>query len=173
MLTNAAAIRVRPTLSVHGRKAVRDTVLPRGGGKAGRQPLFVPQDAYVLYSNYALYRCIDVFGSDVDEFRPERWAHEGAGDDLVEADNKEDKGAVGSYPNARLKPGRFSYLGFGAGQRSCPGEKLGKIPNAEARDADPPDTCLEENMQSALTDTTRFRVDNAGVRDCQAGAGIR
>lgn len=103
--------RLRPTLSVHGRKAIRDTVLPRGGGPDGCSPLFVPKKSYVLYSNYAMHRNPAIFSADldtkdpstlaadVDAFRPERWTS--------------------------INPSRFEFLPFGAGPRACPGEKMG------------------------------------------------
>ncbi|GAB7358491.1 hypothetical protein MBLNU230_g2555t1 [Neophaeotheca triangularis] len=92
-------IRIRPTLSVHGRVAIHDTVLPRGGGACGEDPLYVSKGSYVVYSNYALYRNEGVFGPDVDTFRPERWA--------------------------QANPATFEYLGFGAGPRRCPGKDVG------------------------------------------------
>ena len=52
----------------------------------------------MVYSNYALHRNPDVFGADIDDFRPERWA--------------------------QVRPTTFEYLGFGAGPRICPGRFL-------------------------------------------------
>lgn len=98
-LTCNIAFRLQPTLSVHGRKAIRNTVLPRGGGADGRDPIFVRRGCYFVYSNYALHRDEAVFGSNVDAFRPERW------DDI--------------------SPTRYEYLPFGAGPRRCPGKEMG------------------------------------------------
>ncbi|KAI5369477.1 Putative cytochrome P450 [Septoria linicola] len=93
------AFRLRPTLAAHARIAHRNTVLPRGGGPSGLHPLLVAKGTYVAYSNYALHRDPNVFGADVDVFRPERWAS--------------------------IKPSKFEFLPFGVGQRRCPGEKMG------------------------------------------------
>jgi len=96
---NLEVARLNPTLSAHGRKAIRNTVLPRGGGPDGSEPLLVEKGTYVAYSNYALHRDPTVFGEDVDSFRPERWGE--------------------------IAPGKFEYLGFGGGPRFCPGREFG------------------------------------------------
>ncbi|KAI6782573.1 uncharacterized protein J7T54_003585 [Emericellopsis cladophorae] len=80
------------------RTAVRDTVLPRGGGPDGLAPLFVPKDTPVRWSSHSLHRRKDVYGEDADEFRPERW--EGS-----------------------LRP-LWSYVPFSGGPRFCPGQQL-------------------------------------------------
>ncbi|KAI7777688.1 hypothetical protein LA080_003181 [Diaporthe eres] len=53
--------------------AVRDTVLPRGGGPDGESPIYIPKGLKVLYSTYSMHRRIDIWGADADEFRPGRW----------------------------------------------------------------------------------------------------
>lgn len=55
------------------RVAVRDTVLPRGGGPLGDEPIHVPKGCVVIYSVYAMHRRKELFGDDAEEFRPERW----------------------------------------------------------------------------------------------------
>ena len=52
---------------------MRDTFLPVGGGANGRSPVFVPKGSNVAYNVYALHRRKDLWGSDADDFRPERW----------------------------------------------------------------------------------------------------
>ncbi|KAA8642627.1 cytochrome P450 [Aspergillus tanneri] len=47
------SLRLHPVVPRNEREAVRDTILPLGGGKDGLSPVFVPKDA--------------------EEFRPERW----------------------------------------------------------------------------------------------------
>ncbi len=56
-----------------GKVAVRDTVLPRGGGPDGDKPVYVPKGSFVNYAIYAMHRRQDFYGLDADEFRPERW----------------------------------------------------------------------------------------------------
>ena len=53
--------------------AIKDTVLPMGGGVDGKAPMFVPKGQIVSYSVYTMHRRKDYFGPDADEFRPERW----------------------------------------------------------------------------------------------------
>jgi cytochrome P450 len=58
---------------MNARSAIRDTVLPLGGGPHGKSPLFVKAGTAVGYSPYGLHRRADIYGSDAEEFRPERW----------------------------------------------------------------------------------------------------
>ncbi|KAF1730573.1 Cytochrome P450 52A12 [Beauveria bassiana] len=53
--------------------AIRDTVLPRGGGPNGDMPIFIPKGCTIIYTVYAMHRRTDLFGPDAAEFRPERW----------------------------------------------------------------------------------------------------
>lgn len=98
MLTELAQ-RLRPALGVHGRRAINDTILPRGGGEDGMEPIAVRRGTFVVYSHYALHRDCKVFGADVEAFRPERWAD--------------------------ISPARYEYLNWGAGPRHCPGKIMG------------------------------------------------
>lgn len=66
-------LRLFPPASTNSRAPVKDTVLPRGGGPDGKQPILVPKDQVVRWSLYSLHRRKDIFGEDADEFRPERW----------------------------------------------------------------------------------------------------
>ena len=83
----------------NGRLAVRDTVLPLGGGPNGQHPLFVPKGTMVGYSPYTMHRRKDIYGSDADEFKPERWE--------------------------TLRPG-WEYLPFNGGPRICLGQQYAK-----------------------------------------------
>ncbi|KAI0196921.1 cytochrome P450 52E2 [Astrocystis sublimbata] len=67
------ALRLNPPVAVNAREAVRDTVLPRGGGTDGKAPVFVRKGTLVRYVPWVMHRRKDVFGVDADEFRPERW----------------------------------------------------------------------------------------------------
>ncbi|KAF1953566.1 cytochrome P450 52A12 [Byssothecium circinans] len=66
-------LRLFPAVPGNMRLAVRDTVLPLGGGKDQKSPLFVAKGTAVGYSPFAMHRREDFYGADAEEFRPERW----------------------------------------------------------------------------------------------------
>lgn len=90
-------LRVYPIVPINGRAAVRDTVLPSGGGSDGQSPLFIKKGVTVNYSVHAMHRRKDLWGPDADEFIPERW-------------------------EAR-RPG-WEYLPFNGGPRICIGQQF-------------------------------------------------
>ncbi|KAL8737030.1 MAG: hypothetical protein Q9181_002094 [Wetmoreana brouardii] len=92
--------RLNPAIGTNTRIALRDTILPTGGGPTGfgNSRIFVKKNDTVTVSFYALHRRHDVFGEDVHVFRPERWDG--------------------------LRPPPWSYLTFGGGPRVCPGQNL-------------------------------------------------
>lgn len=67
------ALRLYPVTPVNSRGAMKDTVLPLGGGEDGKSPVFVPKGGLVQWSVYALHRRKDFYGEDAEEFKPERW----------------------------------------------------------------------------------------------------
>ncbi|KAI0401729.1 cytochrome P450 52E2 [Xylaria palmicola] len=69
------ALRLNPPVASNSREAVRDTVLPRGGGPDGSEPFFVAKGTTVRYVPWIMHRRRDIYGEDADEFRPERWEH--------------------------------------------------------------------------------------------------
>jgi cytochrome P450 len=73
-------------------------VLPLGGGKDGKSPVFVAKGTRVAYNVYAMHRRADFYGEDADEFRPERWE------------------------SGKLQP-RWEYLPFNGGPRICVGQQ--------------------------------------------------
>jgi cytochrome P450 len=87
---------------INTRFANRDTVLPHGGGKDGKEPVLVPKGTIVMYSVWAMHRRKDIYGSDADEFRPERWENGG--------------------PQGSLRPG-WAFLPFNGGPRICIGQQ--------------------------------------------------
>jgi cytochrome P450 len=101
------SMRLYPQVPENGRVALEDTVLPLGGGKDGKSPIFVPKGKVVMWSLYALHRRKDIFGDDADSFRPERW---------LDQDGKEG-----------VKPD-WGYLAFGGGPRVCMGRKFILLP---------------------------------------------
>ncbi|PYI00042.1 cytochrome P450 [Aspergillus ellipticus CBS 707.79] len=92
------SLRLHPVVPRNGRKAIRDTVLPLGGGDDGLSPAFVPKGTVVAYYTYAMHRRTDIYGPDAEEFRPERWA------------------------DGALRP-RWGYLPFNGGPRICIGQR--------------------------------------------------
>jgi cytochrome P450 len=79
------------------RVALRDTVLPTGGGPDGRSPVFVPEGTGFDTSFYVLHRLPSIWGDDSNEFRPERWDE--------------------------FKPASCEFVPFGLGPRMCAGQQ--------------------------------------------------
>ncbi|KAL9612093.1 MAG: hypothetical protein Q9167_003315 [Letrouitia subvulpina] len=89
-------LRLHPPVPTNKRFCVNDTVLPLGGGRHGKRPIFVPKGTTVVFTVHAMHRRKDLFGADAEEFRPQRWDQE------------------------TLHHG-WSYLPFHAGPRVCLG----------------------------------------------------
>ncbi|TVY85851.1 Cytochrome P450 monooxygenase [Lachnellula willkommii] len=53
------------------RMAVRDTVLPTGGGPDQKSPIFVPSGTPVVSGTWATNHDKEVWGDDVNEFKPD------------------------------------------------------------------------------------------------------
>ncbi|KXH57058.1 N-alkane-inducible cytochrome P450 [Colletotrichum nymphaeae SA-01] len=98
----AETLRLFPPIATNGRMAVRDTVLPVGGGPDGKAPLMVTKGTTVLFSVYVMQRRTDLWGPDAGDFEPERWSPD-----------SERKGRHG-----------WEYLPFLGGPRICPGQKF-------------------------------------------------
>ena len=94
------SLRLYPIVPENSRVAREDTTLPRGGGRNGDLPLFIPKGEIVGWSLYTMHRRKDIFGEDAEDFRPERW---------LDAKNE-----------TPLRPG-WAYLPFNGGPRVCIG----------------------------------------------------
>ncbi|KAL2136397.1 hypothetical protein VTI74DRAFT_3831 [Chaetomium olivicolor] len=92
------ALRLFSPVATNSRTANKETILPRGGGKDGTQPILVPKGMSVRWSSHVLHRNKEVFGPDADKFRPERW----------ESD-------------LRVS---WEYIPFSGGPRICPGQQF-------------------------------------------------
>lgn len=85
-----------PPVAGLGKQAIRDTILPTGGGSDRKSPIFVPKGGIVFYNFRSSMRDEGVYGADAAEFRPERWA------------------------DPSLRPG-WSFVPFNGGPRTCLG----------------------------------------------------
>jgi cytochrome P450 len=94
-------LRLHPPATMAQRVALRDTILPVGGGLDQLSPLFVPKGTVAFSHMYALHKNPEYWGEDVEEFKPERW---GEGRPLWEA--------------------KWQYVPFFGGIRMCPAQQM-------------------------------------------------
>ena len=66
-------LRLYPLVPMNGRRALRDTILPTGGGSDRKQPIAIKKGEQVAFPSYVIHRRHDIWGEDADEFRPDRW----------------------------------------------------------------------------------------------------
>lgn len=90
-------LRLHSIVAFNSRMAVRDAILPTGGGSDGGSPVFVPAGSEVNFSTHVMHRRKDLWGDDADQFVPERWE--------------------------TTKPG-WSYAPFNGGPRICIGQQF-------------------------------------------------
>jgi cytochrome P450 len=98
-------LRLYPSVPINSRAAVKTTTLPTGGGADGKSPIFVKKGAPIGYCVYAMHRRKDLYGSDAEKFRPERWD--------PNVDNE-----------VSLKNIGWGYLPFNGGPRVCLGQEF-------------------------------------------------
>ncbi|KAI1323340.1 cytochrome P450 [Xylariaceae sp. FL0255] len=67
------SLRLYPPVPLNNREAARTTVLPTGGGREGDNPMLVRKGELVVFSQYVNSRKKNIYGSDAEFFRPERW----------------------------------------------------------------------------------------------------
>jgi cytochrome P450 len=89
-------LRLHPVFPQNNRIALRDTVLPTGGGPNGTAPVFAPAGTLFDTCFATLHRDKKIWGPDADEFRPSRWA-----------------------ADATFSPSLYQFMPFGAGVRQC------------------------------------------------------
>ncbi|XWW99227.1 hypothetical protein V2A60_007236 [Cordyceps javanica] len=90
-------LRLYPPVPINSREAIRDTILPTGGGTDGTKPVFVPKGTSLKYSPYVMHRRQDLYGSDSLRWNPDRW--------------------IGRSPG-------WDYLPFNGGPRVCIGQRF-------------------------------------------------
>ncbi|KAJ2894835.1 Cytochrome P450 52A5 [Zalerion maritima] len=90
-------LRLYPPVATNSRGALRDTILPVGGGKDGKSPIYVRKGTILRWTSYTLHRNKELFGEDAEEFNPDRW-------------NK-------------IRP-TWEYIPFNGGPRICPGQQF-------------------------------------------------
>lgn len=84
-----------------GHVALRDTVLPVGVGSKHDAPISIPKGTKVEIGYPALHRDPQVFGDNVETFRPERWDS--------------------------INPGKWEFMGFCGGSRACLGRQKAQL----------------------------------------------
>lgn len=94
------SLRLYPIVPANGRQAVRDTILPVGGGPDGKAPVFVKKGQVCAWNLWRMHRRKDLYGEDAEEFKPERWLGEKS-----------------------LRPG-WEFLPFNGGPRICLGQQF-------------------------------------------------
>ncbi|KIX09011.1 uncharacterized protein Z518_00089 [Rhinocladiella mackenziei CBS 650.93] len=92
-------IRIVGIVPMNERAALHDTTLPRGGGPDGQSPVFVPKGTQVLIPTYSMQHREDIWGPDVEDFKPERWQDRKFG---------------------------WDFVPFGGGARQCIGQQLSR-----------------------------------------------
>lgn len=92
-------LRLAPVVPLNFRHAVRDTVLPHGGGPNGDEPIFVPAGTEVAYSVYVMHRDPKIWGPDSEQFNPDRFL-------------------------AKLNIPAWAYIPFNGGPRICLGQQF-------------------------------------------------
>ncbi len=99
-------LRLYPSVPLNSRAAVTTTALPTGGGSDGTASVFIKKGTAVGYAVYAMHRRKDLYGSDAESFRPERW-------DPNDLSNEVDLKKIG-----------WGYLPFNDGPRVCLGQEF-------------------------------------------------
>jgi len=78
----------------------------------------IPGGTIVGCNAWVLHRRAEVFGEDVDAFRPERW---------LAADDDDEEGEQQRNSKAKLKSMRAAMFHFGAGARTCIGRNISTL----------------------------------------------
>lgn len=110
------------------RVALRDVVLPRGGGEDGAAPVFVPRGAPVVLGTWCMNHCTEIWGDDVECFRPERFSAATSGSKATtEETTSSDSRGEARTPDAGLPRVGKEFLPFYAGPRTCPAQQQAMV----------------------------------------------
>jgi cytochrome P450 len=90
-------LRLYPSVPINSRRCVRDTTLPRGGGADSNSPIYIREGQEINYLVHVMHHRKDIWGVDVEEFKPERWQGKRVG---------------------------WEYLPFNGGPRICLGQQF-------------------------------------------------
>ena len=90
------SLRLMPPVAGNSRQAIRDTILPTGGGPEGKDPILIRQGQRCAYHIWSTHRLSEFYGQNALEFEPKRWE--------------------------TLRPG-WEYLPFNGGPRICLGQQ--------------------------------------------------
>ncbi|KAK5046196.1 hypothetical protein LTR84_008653 [Exophiala bonariae] len=90
-------LRLCPMVPFNSRQATKDTTIARGGGSDGNSPVYIKKGEEVNYSVHIMHHRADIWGPDVEKFKPDRW--------------------IGR------KPG-WEFLPFNGGPRICLGQQF-------------------------------------------------
>ncbi|KAF7923846.1 uncharacterized protein EAE98_007664 [Botrytis deweyae] len=97
------SLRLHPTAGFLRRVCHKDTILPLGGGPDGKAPFLIKKGSNITCDIHTLHRDKSYWGSDADDFCPERWE--------------------------TLRP-TWEYLPFSGGPRICPAQQMVFIDSA-------------------------------------------
>ncbi|PYH81570.1 cytochrome P450 [Aspergillus uvarum CBS 121591] len=95
------SMRFFPAAPLNARTANKHTVLPFGGGLDGSKPILIRKDDVLVFSSWSSHRSEASFGSNPEEFRPERWE--------------------------KLSADVAGFIPFNKGPRICPGQRYAMI----------------------------------------------
>ncbi len=95
---DSQGLRLLAPADVSYRTCLSDCTLPSGGGKSGREPIYIRSGTRIEMRFGIMHRDKDYWGSDAEEFRPERWLDD-------------------------LRP-KWRYIPFLGGARVCPAQQM-------------------------------------------------